>query len=212
MASAVISIISKTVDVLTKIQSSESRKQRWGKLLFSVYQALGEIEATLSSISQTLEDRAVYVDVGPSISGDIDAFGRAIRKLSGLMGHETFDLFQLQHQPEKLQALGIFDENIVHVLVTAWFADGGFVEAFHRIGLSYLFEQKLIKMTDAPFDPNSGVHGYAVEVTETTFSLDNEKDIQKLISIVTETRLAVTNARDELKGFVVKSFRLEDVM
>jgi hypothetical protein len=212
MASAVISVISKTIDVVTKIKSTEGRKQRWAKALFGLYQALGEIDASLSTIASTLGHREVYLDVGPAISADIEIFSLAIGKMSGVMGQETWDLFQLQNQPDKLQAIGIFDEKIVQVLIKAWFSDGGFVEAFNRIGLSYLFDQKLIRMTDAPFDPNSPVHGYAVKVTETDFRLDNDSDVKKLISIISDTRQAVGEARVELKAFISQSFKLEDIM
>lgn len=198
--------------MVTKIQSTESRKQRWAKLLFGLYQALGDIETSLSLICSTLENKAVFVDVGAQIAHNIEDFSRSIRKMSSLMGEGTFELFQIQNQPDKLQALGIFDENIAQVLIRAWFMDGGFVEAFKRIGLSYLFDQKVIRMKDAPFDPNSRVHGYAVKLNETDFRLDKDKDVQKLISIVVDTREAVGKARNDLKAFLSKSFKLEDVM
>ncbi len=212
MASAVASIVSKTVDVLLKIQSTESRKQRWAKLLFSVYGALGDIEASMYNITQTLikpEDRN---DIAAELKRDVETFQAGIAKLSNLMGQETWDLFQLQSQPEKLKAMGIFDQEVTNVLIKAWFMDGGFVEAFHRMGLSYMFDQKIMRMTDAPFDPSSSVHGYAVKVTKTDFSLKKKADVQRLISILSGSRSEVVTARDALKSFIAKTFKIEDII
>ena len=264
MASAVMSIVSKTVDVLLKIQSTESKRQKWGKLLFSVYNALGDVESTMYRIVTTLtqftevgegtpflfgtlhapdyiligsissngmmtvqtkllrEDGAETLseiknvpqrDLLPLVlSNDIQTFTAAFHKLSRLMGAETWDLFQVQNQPEQLKALGIYDEEVARVLIKAWFMDGGFVEAFNRIGLSYLFEEQLVRMSDAPFDPESNIHGYAVNLTETDYKLTDSEDVQRLISIVTPSRSAVVAARDELKKFIAKSFKIEDII
>src|SRR3954464_8703042 len=61
MASAVTSIISKTVDVLLKIHSTESKRQKWGQLLFGVCNALGNVETAMYRIARTLEALA---DIG----------------------------------------------------------------------------------------------------------------------------------------------------
>jgi hypothetical protein len=70
MASAVISIISKTVDVLMKIRSTESKKQPWGHLIFGVYQSLGEIDHTLGGILTWMTDN--YDGSATELSRDID--------------------------------------------------------------------------------------------------------------------------------------------
>ena len=100
------------------------------------------------------------------IAKDIRDLNRCIGTLAAIMSAESFDLFQLQHQSDKLKALGIFDEKIVSSFTRAWFDDGGFVEALRWLGLDQEIGGKVLNLRDAKFDPGSPTWGHEVEGEE----------------------------------------------
>lgn len=146
------------------------------------------------------------------LSNDIRRLNRAIGKLARIMEAESWDLFQLQHQPEKLKALGIFDDNLISTFTRAWFADGGFVEALHHLRLDQELDGKVLKLVDAEFQPRTSPNGYDVDGHETEFSLENGDDALAFLELTTKCKSSVAEARDAVKKFIAKNCAIEDIL
>jgi hypothetical protein len=157
--------------------------------------------------------RVDWTDILPAVlSSDLRNLNRAIGTLSRLMVAQSFDLFQLQHQPDKLKALGIFDEKLVKTFTRAWFSDGGFVEALCYLRLDQEIDGKVLRLLDADFDPQTSPLGYDVDGVETRFSLDDRRDVAAFLELCRKCRGAVVEARDHVKQFISKTCKIEDIL
>src|SRR5258708_30770836 len=70
MSSVISAVISKAVDVLLKLHSDESRRREWGRRLFKVYSALGDVELSMERISGTLSI-ATRLDTPSDLGGSL---------------------------------------------------------------------------------------------------------------------------------------------
>lgn len=157
--------------------------------------------------------RVKYRDILPSVlSSDIRRLNKAISKLASIMSAESWDLFQLQHQSDKLRALGIYDDEIVSTFNSAWFADGGFVEALHFLGLDQEIDGKVLMLRDAEFDPRTSPHGYKVKGDETQFCLDNKIDVAAFLDLTTKCQNDVIRSRDKIKAYIAANCTIEDIL
>ncbi|UJB72242.1 hypothetical protein HRE53_26865 (plasmid) [Acaryochloris sp. 'Moss Beach'] len=157
--------------------------------------------------------RVKYRDILPSVlSSDIRRLNKAISKLANIMSAESWDLRGLHHQPDKLRALGIYDDAIVSTFNRAWFADGGFVEALFRLGLDQEIDGKVLMLRDAEFDPRTSPYGYKVKGDETRFSLDNTTDVAAFIDLTTKCQNDVIRSRDKVKTYIAANCSIEDIL
>ncbi|MBD6618972.1 hypothetical protein FNW02_24910 [Komarekiella sp. 'clone 1'] len=264
MLNAITSMLTKTIDVFLKINSSESRRRNFAKDMFGAYKALDEIAHALYGIDSTikyitgvdqeifklfnrvtlpeyllvnsmsseglLEIQTRYLDenglekvsqprkielnqiLPVLLESNIRYFNNAIGKLTQIMKIESWDLFKIQHQPEKLKALEIYDEKLVRKFTNAWFEDGGFVEALFKLGLHQEIDGKVLKLLDAEFNPNSSLFGYEVEPQETIFDLTHTKDVEAFLKHTARCRNTVIEARDAVKQFIASNCAIEDIL
>lgn len=147
-----------------------------------------------------------------AIRRHISDFSEGVHQFVRPLSHEAWEWFQLGHQPERLQALGIYDSEIVHVYTRAWFEDGGFVEALRGLGFEAEFSSKVIRLVDATFDPQSSPHGYAVKPSTRVFDLTKPDDVSEFLHRVRETQVAANDARQSLKQLLNKHFSLDDFL
>ncbi len=79
-------------------------------------------------------------------SEEIETLQKSTWTLQKLMGKDTFDLNHAMKQPEKLRALGIFDEETARLLAEAWLTDGGFFMVLYSIGIE--LDSDIVRMAE----------------------------------------------------------------
>jgi hypothetical protein len=139
-------------------------------------------------------------------------FAAGVHQFARPLEHEARDWFQLGHQPKRLQALGIYDPELVHTYTRAWFGDGGFVEALRKLGFEAEFSSKVIRLVDAAFDPTSKRFGYEVKPSTEAFDLTKPNDVTRLNGRIQATERVAQEARESLRALLDKNFSLEDLI
>ena len=105
-------------------------------------------------------------------SEEIETLQKSTWTLQKLMGKDTFDLNHAMKQPEKLRALGIFDEKTARLLAEAWLTDGGFFMVLYSIGIE--LDSDIVRMAETIFEPE---YPWAWQgQVESAFRLDNQDD------------------------------------
>jgi hypothetical protein len=214
MFDAITSLLSKTLDGILKINSSEMRRRRLGRFMFQLYERLGEAAQGLDRLEQTIRARDVYsVDsLYNTVDLEIANCSGPIGQLSHMLSTETWDLFQAQSQPDRLRAMGIYDPELVNLLVRAWFSDGGFVEALLRLGLKTDIGRRELTVLDATFSESDRRHGYEIEHSSRSFKLDHATDVETFLELLASTRQSIRESHAKLRAFIAANYKVEDIL
>jgi hypothetical protein len=170
---AIASMLSKSIDIYLKINSTDVRRRKFGKTMYDIYRSLGDVDASMEKIRHAIliqakeaHDRYVMTETVSWLSPVAKEVNKSIGKLAELMEAESWDFWDIATRPELLRRISVFDQDLVMVVADAWFEDGGFVEALARLGLFGHFDRKVLRLLDAEFDPKKHgagrVHGYEV--------------------------------------------------
>ncbi|MDQ2855883.1 MAG: hypothetical protein M3R68_06120, partial [Acidobacteriota bacterium] len=89
MINAISTIISKTIDLFLKINSSESRRRKFAKDIFEVYKSLDEVVQALEGIESTIKQIAEIED---SISWSLDRKGLPEYLIIGAWSSEGIEI------------------------------------------------------------------------------------------------------------------------
>ncbi|MEX2263882.1 MAG: hypothetical protein WD696_18150 [Bryobacteraceae bacterium] len=147
------------------------------------------------------------------LGNDLRSFSQAVRRLFYLFSGATFILESTEHESKELRVLEMYDPELVRTLRYAWEADGGFVEAFStRLGLEHLFDEQLVRMTDATFNANNPVHGYAVSGQVKDFDITSEVSVGELVSLIKSHQASISSARTALKAHLIQHYKIEEIL
>src|SRR5580692_735157 len=197
MFQAIASMLSQTIDIYLKVNSSEVRRRRFGRTMYAIYLALEDIEGSIDGVELALNGRTKFSDVWfySTLSKYAKQVNDSIGRLAGLFEAESWDFWELRKRPELLRRLDIYDRELVDVMCKAWFLDGGFVEALHRLGLYADFDRKVLRLLDEEFDPTKHGFGRRVKPSQAIFDPQKKADMNTLTSIITEARQSVQAAK-----------------
>jgi hypothetical protein len=219
MFSAIATVLSKTIDVYLKMNSSEAARRRFGRDIFRVYEGLDELAAAMSETAILIEsaaDVANMDDLLRLISREAERTNAAIGKVAGAMRIESMDLFQARRSEGALRRIGIYDPELVDRFLDAWFFDGGFVEALLHLGLHEDFDRHVLRLRDVEFDPAlhgfAATPGYAVEPEDAVYDLAVPQNRAELIELARTSQAAVEVSRDSVRDFIAKRLSIEDVL
>lgn len=214
MIEAINTLISKTIDIFLKINSSEHRRRKFSKDIYQVYNELINVSSALEKIDNLIliiDKQNPLDDFEILFKKELEFLQNSFGKIAGILSAESWDLFQINHQPELLKAINIYDTKLVDTFNHAWFLDGGFVELLYRLKI-VLPQKRILKLIDKEFNPNNPTHGYAIKPKDYEFNLDKKSDRNKFKKILLDCKNSVDIAIGTVKDFIAKNLSIEDII